>query len=314
MANRAFNDFINNSEAAGLKLLYAQLRSGGQITDSFNLLPEQLRLNTYSLCKSVVGLTAGFAQQEGLISLDDKVCDILPDYVQPHTSSHLLECRVRHLLTMSSGLGAPLFFADMRDRYFVRDWAAYYFSVTFPHRPGTVFMYSNFNTYMVGRCIERRFGQPLLEYLRPRFFEPLGIGNPDWFSCPLGHTAAAYGLHVTIDEIGRFGEFVLRGGQWNGKQLLDEAYVREATSSQIDTLLCPASLREVGFDPSLFQHGYGYQFWKTPLEGTILSFGNYGQICLVMPDKNMVFCCQSFAGGPAAMDVYRLLLEAAPGF
>ncbi|MDR0841428.1 MAG: beta-lactamase family protein [Christensenellaceae bacterium] len=296
MSVKVFNEFVKQIQDEGINLKYAQLRQGGDVIAEYSAMPTKTRLNSFSLCKSVVGLAAGYALQEGLISLDEKVCDIFPEYVEPTTSANLLKCTFRHLLTMTSGLDTTLFFCDWPERYYIRDWIQYYFNVNFPHEPGTVFVYSNFNTYMATCCIERRAGENLLEFLRHRFFEPIGIENPDWTLCPNGHVVSANGLHMTIDEMGFFGEFVLRRGNWQGQQLLNKEYVDEATSAIVDTGKYIKQLEGAGFSPKVFCHGYGYQFWKTPVPGTTLSSGNYGQHCFIIPQSDAVFCYQAMAG------------------
>lgn len=151
----AFQNFLDQVKAENINLKYAQLRQGGEVVEEFSAMPVKTRLNTFSLCKSVVGIAAGIAIDEGLLTLDDKVCDIFPEYVKQMTSPNLLKVTIRHLLTMTSGLDRTLFFCDWPARYFVRDWIQYFFNVNFPHTPGSVYVYSNFNTYMVTCCIER---------------------------------------------------------------------------------------------------------------------------------------------------------------
>lgn len=293
---RVFNEFLQRVADEGINLKYAQLRQGGEIIADHSVMPTKTRLNSFSLCKSVVGIAAGIAIDDGLITLDDRVCDIFPEYVTPKTSPNLLKVTIRHLLTMTSGLNTTLFFCDWPERYYVRDWIQYFFNVNFPHEPGTVHVYSNFNTYMVTCCIERKAGENLVNYLRNRLFEPIGVGNPDWTLCPMGHVVSGNGWHVTIDEIGYFGELVLREGNWKGRQLVSKSYVREATSALVDTSQFIKQLEAAGFEPKVFSYGYGYQFWKTPTPNTTMCSGNYGQHSFILHDKDAVFSYQAMAG------------------
>ncbi|GAB2607009.1 hypothetical protein [Kribbella endophytica] len=54
----------------------------------------------------------------------------------------------------------------------------------------------------------------------PRLFQPLAIGNPQWFRCPLGFPLGAMGLHLRTDEIARLGEILLHNGNYRGRQLV----------------------------------------------------------------------------------------------
>lgn len=295
--------YVNRCHQEGLHVLYAQARKNGIITEDYQICPNKTRLNTMSVSKSFVSAGVGIALDEGLISLDENICDSFPEYVPENANEYLLKTKIRHMLTMTTGLSNSLFFADWEERYKVKDWIAYFFQADFDHPSGERFLYSNFNTYMISALIEKRAGVNLLNYLRDRLFEPIGIGNPDWTLCPKGHCYAANGLYTTIDELGFFGELLLRKGQWNGKQLISEQYVTEATTKQVETTTKPGIQYNESF-------GYGYQFWMTPLPNTFLCSGNYGQYCLVMPEKDMVLSVMSFEGN-RHKQVRDILLEMA---
>lgn len=281
-------NMVSEADNRGLHIIYAQLRQGGEIKDEVCRAINKTRLNTFSVSKSIVSAGVGIALDEGLISLDEKICDAFEEYVPKNASNNLLDTRIRHMLTMTTGLKEPLFFADGADRYRVKDWIEYFFNAEFDHAPGERFLYSNFNTYMISCLIEKRAGVNLLEYLRYRLFEPLGIGNPDWTLCPKGHVHAANGLYLNIDELGNFGEMLLHRGEYNGKRLVPEKYIAEATVKHTDS---PGN-----FGSDYLNCGYGYQFWMTPIPDTFLCYGNYGQFCFVMPKKDAVISILTFEG------------------
>ncbi|MDD5944943.1 MAG: serine hydrolase [Clostridia bacterium] len=281
-------NMVSEADKRELHVIYAQFRQGGEIKDEVCRAINKTRLNTFSVSKSIVSAGVGIALDEGLISLDEKICDAFEEYVPKNASNNLLDTRIRHMLTMTTGLKEPLFFADGADRYRVKDWIEYFFNAEFDHAPGERFLYSNFNTYMISCLIEKRAGVNLLEYLRYRLFEPLGIGNPDWTLCPKGHVHAANGLYLNIDELGNFGEMLLHRGEYNGKRLVPEKYIAEATVKHTD------SPGKYGSD--YLNCGYGYQFWMTPIPDTFLCYGNYGQFCFVMPKKDAVISILTFEG------------------
>lgn len=269
-----------------LNVLYVQIREGEEIAGEYYRLPQKARLNMYSVSKSVVSVGAGIAIGEGLIDVEEKIGDSFTEYIRPDVSPNAADIKVKHLLTMTSGLSDPLFFADSPERYCVKDWVDYFFHAEFGYRPGTHFLYSNFNTYILSCLIEKKAGQNLLEYLRYRLFEPIGIGNPDWTLCPKGHVHAANGLFLNIDELGNFGEMLLNYGVYKGQRIVSENYLREATVDHV-------TKRAKGTQNGDF-FGYGYQFWMTPIENTFMCNGNYGQYCLIMPEKNVAISVISF--------------------
>lgn len=285
------SEFAVDTLKQNLNVMYAQIWREGQCTAEYKRMPVKTRLNTWSACKGVVSCAAGIALDDGLIHLDDKLVDIFPEYVPENPEGYLAEVKLEHLLTMTSGLASSLFFCDWEERYTTKDWVEYFFAhASFADEPGTHWLYSNFNTYMLSCAIERRAGKNLLEYLRDRFFEPLGIGNPDWTFCPKGHVHAANGLYVTIDELANYGNMIMNMGRFNNRQIVPEAYMKKATSNLVDNscLRKPDNLYS-GF-------GYGYQFVMNPEPGSFRSDGNYGQFCLAYPEKNTVVVVMSLEG------------------
>jgi len=288
MSTNLIESYVEQCHKENLNVLYAQMRKGGRIVEDYQICPKKTRLNAMSVSKSFVSAGVGIALEEGLIDLDEKICEAFPEYVPENPGEHLQNTKLVHLLTMTTGLADKLFFADSPERYQVKDWISYFFQAEFDHPSGERFLYSNFNTYMLSALIEKRAGMNLLNYLRSRLFEPIGIGNPDWALCPMGHCYAANGLYINIDELGYFGELLLHGGEANGRQIVPADYIKEATRKQVETLPSRKDLNEAC--------GYGYQFWMTPLPDTFLLSGNYGQYCLVMPKKDIVLSAMSFEG------------------
>ena len=233
--------------------LYAQIWREGQLTAEYKRMPVKTRLNTWSACKGVVSCAAGIALDEGLIRLDEKIVDIFPEYAPENPEGYLGDVTLENMLTMTTGLESSLFFCDWPERYTTPDWIRYFFeNAKVIKKPGTEWLYSNFNTYMISCAIEKRAGVNLLEYLRNRFFEPLGIGNPDWTLCPKGHVHAANGLYVNIDEFTRYGQMILHKGNYNGKQLVPESYMKMATSNLVDN--------SVAGSPGNLYSGFGYGY------------------------------------------------------
>lgn len=282
------NEFAIRTLKDNLNVMYAQIWREGKMTAEYKRMSVKTRLNTWSACKGVVSCAAGIALDDGLIRLDEKVINIFPEYAPKNPEDFLPEVTLEHMLMMSSGLESSLFFCDWPERYTTPDWIEYFFkNARFTKKPGTEWLYSNFNTYIVSCAIEKRAGMNLLEYLRYRFFEPVGIGNPDWTLCPKGHVHAANGLYVNADELSRYGHLIMHMGKYNGKQIVPEEYMRKATSCLVDNSIA----REEGNLYSGF--GYGYQFNMNPEPNTFRSDGNYGQFCLAYPERDMVITVMS---------------------
>lgn len=282
-----FDKFVDDIMCQKLHVIYAQMWKNGEMIAEYQRIRTKTRLNMWSCAKGVVSCAVGIAEAEGLLGLDEKIADIFPEYVPENISENLKKVTIRHLLTMTSGLKNPLFFGDDKGKYQVKDWIRYFFQAEFANQPGTRWLYSNFNTYMLGCAIERRAGVNLLEYLRDRFFEPLDIGNPEWTLCPKGHVYAGNGLYLTIDEMSRFGEMLRNMGNYKGRQIVPETYMRTAVSKLVDN-----SGDKVN-GHILSGCGYGYQFLMNPKKESFRLQGKYGQYCMVDPQQGIVFTVMS---------------------
>jgi hypothetical protein len=185
--------------------------------------------------------------------------------------------RVRDLLRMSTGnqTEAPLW----RDRPGSKiPWTRKFLEHPVPFKPGTHFLYNSPGTYMLSAIVQEVTGMTVLDYLRPRLFEPLGFKNPIWVASPQGITAGAYGLLARTEEIARFGQLYLQKGMWKGRRLVPAAWVAEATARQTSN----------GSNPgSDWEQGYGYQFWRCR-HNCYRGDGAFGQYCVVIPKLDAV--------------------------
>ena len=232
---------------------------------------EECRRNVYSASKSVTSCAVGFAVQEGLLSLEERLVDAFPQDLPEAISENLERATVRDLLTMCLGQEHGELMGAQRPLYKERDWVKQALSFPFTDAPNTKFVYNNVGPYLAGVLVQRRSGCDLVSYLTPRLFEHLGIVRPTWEIDPLGRTFGAGGLFLTLSELHTFGQFYLQNGQWNGKQLLDSEWVKASTSKQVDN----------------GAYGYGYLFWGGE-QGTFRADGKYGQLSILCRDKDAV--------------------------
>ena len=289
--NTLMNDFLRRSKLHDSNIIYVQMYKNGILKAEYKRFPVKTRLEIWSIAKAFTSMGAGIALNERIISIDEAIYPVFESYFPENPPENLYKIRVRDLLTMSSGLSAPLFFCDDPERYQVKDWIHYFFHHgDFKYEPGIHFCYSNFNSYILSATIETRTGQNLLEYLRYRLFEPLSIGNPDWTLCPMGHCKAANGLYTTIDELSNLGHLILNAGEFNGKQIVPAEYIREACKKQIDSLVPRTGWNDYE------RYGYGFMLRPGPIPGTIISAGNYGQCCIVDFIHNTVITVMSLDG------------------
>ena len=231
----------------------------------------------YSLSKSFTSTAAGLAIAEGKLSIDDEVMKFFPEDAPAEPSANLKAMRVRDLLCMSTGhQDEPSSAADKVS-------ARTFLEKPVPHKPGTHFKYNTAATFMLSAIVQKQTGQTVLDYLRPRLFEPLGIVDPTWATNYQGISLGGYGLSVRTEDIAKFGQLYLQKGNWHGKQLLARAWVEAATGRQTSN----------GSNPkSDWDQGYGYQFWRCR-HGAYRGDGAFGQYCLVLPEQDAVVAITS---------------------
>jgi CubicO group peptidase (beta-lactamase class C family) len=279
----AILDFIDAAEAGVPDLhSFMLLRHGAVVAEGWWApyapdLPHML----FSLSKSYTSTAVAMALAEGRLSLDDAVISFFPDDLPGEVSLNLAAMQVRHLLAMCTGHAE-----DTTGAFFECEdgnWARAFLARPVEHPPGTHFLYNTGATYMLSAIVQKLTGETLVDYLQPRLFDPLGIEDAVWESCPRGINTGGFGLAVRTEDIARLGQLYLQKGEWQGQQLLSEDWVAEASSKQIDN----------GDDPnSEWNQGYGFQFWRCR-HNAYRGDGAFGQYCIVMPDQDAVVAITS---------------------
>jgi len=296
----AFLDEVNEQQSelhSFMLLRHGQVAAEGWWAPYTPELPHML----FSLSKSFTSTAIGMAVQEGMMSLDDPVVSFFPDDLPEDISENLAAMQIRHLLMMGTGHDQDTMEALLAAEE--GNWVRAFLQLPVLHEPGTHFIYNTGATYMLSAILQKASGQCLLDYLAPRLFEPLGIENPTWDTCPRGINTGGYGLSITTEDIAKFGQLYLQKGLWNGVRILDEQWVNEATRKQISN--------GDGGDSDWTQ-GYGYQFWRCRHE-IYRGDGAFGQFCIVMPEQDAVVAITSGTGDMQAImnSVWKHLL---PGF
>jgi len=231
----------------------------------------------YSLSKSFTSTAVGLAVGEGKLSIDDEVLKFFPDDAPPQPSANLKAMRVRDLLCMSTGhQDEPPTGPDVVS-------AKSFLAQPVPFKPGTHFKYNTAATFMLSAIVQKVTGMTVLDYLRPRLFEPLGIEHPTWQTNYEGISLGGYGLSVRTEDIAHLGQLYLQKGKWGGRRLVPASWVEAATSRQTSNGSSPTSD---------WDQGYGYQFWRCR-HAAFRGDGAFGQYCIVMPEQDAVVAITS---------------------
>jgi CubicO group peptidase (beta-lactamase class C family) len=306
VASSGILNFVSAVEAAKLNLHSLMVLRHGKVLAEGWWAPYApgLKHTLYSLSKSFTSSAIGFAVDAGKLTVDDKVLSFFSNDVPATISENLAKMRVRDLLTMSTG-------HDKDSTPALREsgdsnWVKSFLAQPVIHEPGTFFVYNSGATYMLSAIIQKITGQSVLEYLTPKLFKPLGIEGADWEVDPNGINTGGWGLRVRTEDIAKFGQLYLQKGMWNGKRILSEAWVQEATTSHIQSK--GGSGKKEDND---WQQGYGYQFWRCRHDA-YRGDGAYGQFCIVMPKQDMVISITSETGNMGAIlnEIWKHILPA----
>lgn len=216
-----------------------------QATDSFRI---------GSITKMVTAALALRLAEEGLLSLDDKLADWLPEIAAELPNGE--QITLRHLLSHSSGLFEPfestLFTIRILGGYFEHQWTAEaYAEEILPLLGGAYFApaegwhYSNANYHFMGMVLEKAAERPIQELYQDYIYEPLGLEQSYLanFDEPLGNLVDGYnalqnprnvstwnasvawaagGLVSTTEEVAIFTRAVLTGAFFKDENSLNE--------------------------------------------------------------------------------------------
>jgi CubicO group peptidase (beta-lactamase class C family) len=240
---------------------------------------------SFSAAKSIVSLLIGIALDEGKIkSLDEPVAN----YVDHFKTNGLEKITIKNLLTMSSGTnyneGDKGYFSLNAYGYYGDDLEHMVGMMEKKEEPGVFWQYRSGDTQVLGLIVEKAFGDNISNLVSERFYKPMGAEfDAFWLLDGEQKREKAFCcFNGVARDYARFGQLVLNNGNWNGKQIVSETYIKEATSSA--TYLKD---REENNAPVDF---YGYQYWILKHSGVtaIAQNGLFGQYVYIIPEKNAV--------------------------
>lgn len=248
----------------------------------------------YSLSKSFTSAGAVFAVREGYFGYDDTVASFFPEYAPRCVNMRMM--KVRHLLSMCTGHSpnADFIFGEA-------DPVKAFIESDVPREPGSFFSYNTGATFMVSAIITKTTGLRLIDFLRPRLLDPLGIEGVSWDG-KNGIDFGGFGFNVHTEDIARFGQMLLAGGEYAGERIFTPEEVHEMTTRRINNwsgtahpCLDDAVADDLPEDArnNDWCQGYGRQFWRCVPEGVYRGDGMYGQYCIVMPKQDAVMAITS---------------------
>ena len=116
----------------------------------------------------------------------------------------------------------------------------------------------------------------------------------DWEVDLKGINVGGWGLRIKTEDMAKFGQLFLQKGKWKARQLLPGKWVEEATRKQVPN--DKEGHSKIGVD---WNQGYGFQFWRCT-HNAFRGDGANGQLCVVIPDKDVVIAITAQTGNMQA--------------
>lgn len=259
----------------------------------------------WSASKTFTAFAVGFAVDEGLLSLDDRLTDIFPEEANAvldtlsneEYAAHLRSCTIRDLMVMGCGHAedptGPVLTGlipeggdlpqmtkslENTDCNIVREFLKF----PFTYAPSTFNCYNSLGTYVLSAAVTRTSGELMNDYLYPRLWKKLGVEKPKW-DVLCGYNAGGWGLHLTTEVMARTGQMMLDGGRYAGEQVLPKGFIEEASTPFFNWGIPSWSSPWEGRH---YANGYGFQMWMNT--DAFYASGHMGQFIYVFPEYDAV--------------------------
>jgi CubicO group peptidase (beta-lactamase class C family) len=262
----------------------------------FNGFERDSWFTSFSVAKSFDSALIGIAISEGLIGgVDDPVIKYIPEL----KGRGLDALTIRNLLKMDCGVSYHEsemydifgYQSDDSKTYYTPDLRSLALTVKPSQEPiGSCFHYNNYHPLLEGMILERVTGMSVSQYLQEKIWKPLGMEYPATWSINQegdGLEKMESGLNARAIDFAKFGRLYLNKGNWNGVQVIPEAWVVESTAPEPDD-----NRPQIGDVQLPKPDGYyQYHWWGTKREDGLYDFtavGHLGQFIFVRPDKNLI--------------------------
>ena len=296
--DNAFEAYLKAVADSSEDLHSVMVLQHGKVLEEKMFVPDTAHILN-SVSKTFTSTAVGFAIEEGLLSLDDKMVDIFPESVPEEPQEYLSAVTIRHLLTMNSGHGKdPTYVTRTSDG----DWVKAFMEWPIDYEPGTCYCYNSLGTYVLSAAVQRVTGQKIVDYLESRLWKPLGIEKPFWQESPAGINTGGWGLYLHTEDLARMGLCLLNGGKFRGKQVIPAEWVSEMSAAQVPSVSAGVNEKQIeelvngpdnpfkayfNKETSDWMQGYGYQMWRCR-HNAFRADGANGQYILILPEKDAV--------------------------
>jgi len=239
-----------------------------------------LPLKCHSVRKSLLSALYGRYVENGIIDLDATLQELGIDDREPSLSEAEQQARIRDLLSARSGIYHPALY-ETKAMAAARPERG-------SHPPDTFWYYNNWDFNAACTIFENLTGRSLFEDFEDRLAVPLQMQDfvrdrHTHYVTGKDSVHPAYPFELSTRDLARIGLLFLRGGQWNGQQLISADWIKTSTQS---------------YSTAGSSGGYGFMWWvavngthfpgvSLP-EGSFSARGHRGQYLVVIPKWDLV--------------------------
>lgn len=269
-------------KASALNFLYSILiiRDGKIVSEEyFNGHEKEIFCSIKSVSKSFLSAALGIASEKSILSLDDKLTELVSDYNPLINDSRFHDITLGNLIKMKSGLDSD------RNIYSMvvdsENWLSTIFQMSLKNNPGSKFVYSTPGTHLLSAVLTNATSSSSSEFVNQYLLKEMGIVLGDWEKDPQGIYFGGNNMYFTTRNMAVLGLLYLQKGFLNGKQIVQERWIDESLVDHTGRIGDWGPLKNVG---------YGYLWWLGEMQNykVFTAIGHGGQFVFCVPDLNLI--------------------------
>ncbi|MDE6276168.1 MAG: beta-lactamase family protein [Clostridia bacterium] len=285
----SLNNFINKTDTTSFiivkndSIIYSQYANGYDDNSIYT---------SFSMAKSVVSLLIGKAIEDGFI---DSVNQPISDFIFEFKDLPIGKTTIEQLLLMRSDIvydeNKPLWFGDDTLTYWYDDLKQLALKHTkLTDKYNGKFHYNNYHPLLLGIILERSTGMTVSQYFQREIWQKIGAEyDASWSldSQKAGFEKMESGINFNAVDFIKIGSMVLRGGYWNGQQIINKSWLDVSTT-------CEFPLKNDEYKKTFLEDkniGYKYMWYSTRSQQSgydIIAWGKSDQILYISPANDIV--------------------------
>lgn len=185
---------------------------------------------SYSVTKLVTSLAIGILTDKGLISLDDKLTDILKDQILGPYPQAWDRVTIRHALSHKMGLDKGVLDVDRdnTNEYNTNNYLQYILRYPPCYLPGSHYLYTDVPHYLLSRVISQITGSPADVLINNTMLTPMGFRQFAFSHCPQNYVIGSSGMYIRSDDMVKLGWLCLNYGLYDNKRIVSERWIRQS--------------------------------------------------------------------------------------